>query len=231
MANLPLLWLRLGAVRRMLPLIVVAWPVAACGVAPDEATLVLRVGPPSDAATVAAAADVVRARLAGLDLPVELVVEGDRITATLPPAEPGQELVALLTDPGRLRLLAVPDGVEPSESDALDPSWEVLLEASGPVATVQEPDAVGNPALSFTFGDADAERLAALTRARVGQSVVLAFDDEILAVPIMRAPIEDGRLMLTLGGVDGLSPERLRELAALISSGPLQAPVTEDVGS
>jgi hypothetical protein len=203
---------------------------AGCGGQADDSALVLRVGPPSDATTVAAAAEGVEARLAGLDVGGLVVIDEDLLRLDLPPARPGPGLVAQLTDQRKLRLLALPTGDTLFDSDTIDPSWDLLLEAKSAVPTTVEADATGAPALAFTFSGADAERLAAETSTRVGEFVALAFGDEVVAVPLIQVPIRDGRMTLTLVNDGHWSAERLRELAALVSSGPLPAQVVEVPG-
>ncbi len=200
---------------------------AGCGGQPEDSALVLRVGPPSDATTVEAAAGVVRARLAGLDVEGTVTTDGDLLRLDVPPARPASGLVGLLTDPRRLRILAIPEGASPGSS-MVDPAWEPLIEASGPVPTDQETDQVGGPALTFTFVGSDAERLAAHTATHVAGQLAFVLGDEVLAVPVVQSPIEGGRLTLTLVG-DDWSPERLRDVTAIVSSGPLPAPLVESL--
>lgn len=221
--------LRSGPIRRLAVLAILAATFASgCGGREDDSALVLRVGPPSEGATVEAAAEVVRARLAGLEVEGTVAIDGDRLSLDVPPAEPGSGLVTLLTDPRSLRILIVPTGVPP-DADAVDLSWEPLLDASGPVPTAIEEDALGVPALTFRFAGGDAERLGAHTSTHTGEALAFVFGDEVVAVPVIQSPIKDGRLTLTLVG-DQWPLDSLQELAALVSSGPLPAPLVEEAG-
>jgi hypothetical protein len=199
-----------------------------CGSPEDESALVLRVGPPSGGATVEAAAGVVRSRLAGLGVEGTVTVDGDLLRLDVPPGVPGSPLVGVLTDQRHLRILVVP-AEAPPDAEVVDPSWELLLEATGPVPATVGSDAGGGPAISFAFTGADAERLAEHTTTHVGEAMALVLSDDILAMPIIQAPIADGRMVVTLGSEDW-SPDRLQELVGIVSSGPLPAPVVEDAG-
>lgn len=210
------------------PAMTVTVVAAGCGGQPEASALVLRVGPPSDAATVAATADVVRARLAGLETGGTVAVDGERLRLDLPPARPSSPLVGVLTDPRRLRILVVSAGAPP-DTGAVDLSWERLLEVVGPVPTEAGTDETGGPTLTFGFAGADAEALAAHTAGHVGEALAFVLGDEVLAVPVIQSPITGGGLTLTLVGGDW-SAARIREVAALVSSGPLPAPVVEDAG-
>ena len=83
--------------------------------------------------------------------------------------------------------------------------------------------------LTFGFAGADAEALAAHTTAHIGGSLAFVVGDEVLAEPVIQSTITGGGLTLTLVDEDWPA-ERLREVAALVSSGPLPAPVTEAAG-
>jgi hypothetical protein len=199
---------------------------AGCGTQKPAAALVLQVGPPDDAATVAAAAEVVRARLSGLGVDGTVAIDGSRLDLDIPPAEAGSTLAADLVDPARLRLVAVPDGVDPAAVEAVDPSWETVVEAPGPVPAVVEADQTGNPSIVFTFSGTDAERIASYTTAHVGGSLAVAIGDEVLAVPVIQSPITGGSLQLTLANDSTRwTPDRLREVTTVVSAGPLPAPL------
>jgi len=201
-----------------------------CGSQTPAPALVLEVGPPADAATVAAASEVVHARLAALGVEGTVTVDGSRLELDIPPAEPGSTLVAELTDPARLRLVGVPDGQDPAAVDEIDPSWETVLEATGAIPAVGDTDQTGGPAITFTFSGADAEDLASYTTAHVGGSVALALGDEILAVPVIQSPITGGVLQLAFASDESWTPERLREVTTIVSAGPLPAPLREITG-
>jgi hypothetical protein len=142
----------------------------------------------------------------------------------VPPARPGPGLVAQLTDQRKLRLLALPTGDTLFDSDTIDPSWDLLLEAKSAVPTTVEADATGAPALAFTFSGADAARLTAETSTR--RELAAALGDG-RAVPLIQVPIRDGD---DAAQNDGNGQRSGCGAGGLVSSGPLPAQVVEVPG-
>ena len=106
-----------------------------------------------------------------------------------------------------------------------DPGWSVwLLQDAGAlddpeVLDVSLGDDTFGPSLALRFGADDGARFADLTRAQLNQPLPLALDDELLMAPVVRSPIEGGRLTITLGPT--ITEAEAKRVSALIAGAGL----------
>lgn len=77
------------------------------------------------------------------------------------------------------------------------------------------------PVITFQFDAEGTERFAAATRANVGGSIAIVFDNQVISVPVIQEPIEDGKVQIT-GNFD---LEGASNFAALLRAGPLPSPL------
>lgn len=61
---------------------------------------------------------------------------------------------------------------------------------------LQERPAIGEYGIDIRLDERDTQRLAQLTRERLGTGVEIRLDGELVAAPIVQTPIHDGRLMI-----------------------------------
>ena len=86
-------------------------------------------------------------------------------------------------------------------------------------------DATGHPALSLRFDAGAAQRIAAFTRAHVGERLAVVVDGRVLTAPVIRSEITGGSLM-----VEGrFTAEEVGSLADLIVGRQRAALISEDV--
>lgn len=122
----------------------------------------------------------IAALLAGL---VPVAVLG----ACIPPT--ACSLVIVPTEDPALTKLAE-DVVPIVSPDDLDPSgW----------AIVEDDVDLGAPRVSMRLRPEAAERFAAFTRANIGGFVAVAIDGQVISVPQIMSPIEDGEIVLSPG--------------------------------
>lgn len=141
-------------------------------------------------------------------------------------------------DEARLRAWAeagsplLPEGV----LALVDPAWGMqpaqlyLVRHQGMVAPVLlDVDVVqtdwGEPQVNGRFGEEDGERFAELTGRMVKEILVITVDDEVLSAPIVQERIPGHRFAISMGTSSGDPLVEAQELAVLLRSGSLPAPV------
>lgn len=204
-------------------------------VLPDAAT---------DLAVAEAAAlsvDAVRRRLASLAI-ANLRVERDdsgRISVSMPGLSDPQRVKDLLAQPGRLsaRLVDTSVPVNTAIEDGAPEGSEILYTAGEPpvgyllrrealftVADVAaaEPAANDEPRVDFRLTPEATARLAAFTRGNTGRAIAIVLDDQIISITDIQRVVSDGA-----GSIAGdFDAEGAGNLARLVASGPLPAPLT-----
>ncbi len=83
----------------------------------------------------------------------------------------------------------------------------------------------GHPQVRLALDERGTHELRALTTAAIGEQLAFVVDDQVLSAPTIAAPLTAGRLALSLG--DDAGAFEARELAAILRSGPLPAPLRE----
>ena len=174
------------------------------------------------------AVQVIEARIARQ--PVGLFVvrpaAADRFIVELADAAEREQVQALLGPTGNLQFVPIPPGAPAVETGQRIPLGLPALfggeelEAVRPSSDVQD-----LPALEFELKARGAQLMAGYTRLNIGNQFAIVLDGEILSAPIVNAPIEDGRGLIT---GDFAEPE-VERLATVLSVGPLPVNL-EEVG-
>jgi preprotein translocase subunit SecD len=79
----------------------------------------------------------------------------------------------------------------------------------------------GQPAVDFRFDEAGTHRLAAATTVNGGRQFAIVLDGKVIEAPVISDPITRGRGLIS----GGFTAQSAQELAMLLKSGPLPAPV------
>ncbi len=187
------------------------------------------------------AVDAVRRRVESLGIPSLLVARGDRdrITVSMPGLTDPQRVKDMLAQVGRLSARLVDDSVPVDQAieDGPPAGSEVLYSTGEPpvgylvrqddlftavdVASAQ-PAANGEPFIEFVLKGEAAERLAAFTRNNSGRTVAILLDGQVISTSRIQGAITDG-----VGRLSGdFDAEGAANLARVIASGPLPAPLT-----
>lgn len=187
------------------------------------------------------AVDAVRRRVESLDIPSLAVWRGerDRIVVAMPGLTDPQRVKDMLAQVGRLSARLVDDSVPvstamedgaPAGSEVLytigEPPEGYLLRQDDLFTTVDvasaEPAANDEPFIEFVLKEQAAERLAAFTRENSGRTIAILLDDQIISTSRIQGAITDG-----VGRLSGdFDAEGAANLARIIASGPLPAPLT-----
>lgn len=196
-----------------------------------------------DAEAISRALTILTARQTALAMPPR--ARHDETTGTivldLGGPVPTQEAIEILSRRGLVAIYAAAGtGVGGDCSDGV-PEGAICLthaaEDTTPVALVEQPvlegdlvedisvvDLGGAPLINVVL-TADARAgLAKLTADQIGRVIALTIDDVIASAPIIRAPIETGKLTFSVA-----SPEIARSLQVLLSHPPLPINVTRIV--
>lgn len=207
----------------------------------------LRLTLPQEAvdAAVAEASDLaveaVRRRLASLAI-ADLRVERDdagRISVSMPGVSDPQRVKDLLAQPGRLtaRLVDASMPVNRAMEEGAPEGSEILYTSGEPpvgyllrrealftVADVAsaEPAANDEPRVDFRLTPEASARLAAFSRENTGRAVAIVLDDQIISITDIQRVVTSGT-----GSIAGdFDAEGAANLARLVASGPLPAPLT-----
>ncbi len=212
---------------------------------PESGTfrLVLSADAVESAASAASlgAVDAVRRRVESLDIPELVVVRGehDRIVVAMPGLTDPQRVKDMLATVGRLSARLVDDSVpvDTAIENGAPAGTEVLYSTGEPpvgylvrqddlftaidVASAQ-PAANDEPFIEFVLKADAAERLAAFTRENSGRTIAILLDGQVISTSRIKGAITDG-----VGRLSGdFDAEGAANLARIIASGPLPAPLT-----
>ncbi|WP_439618699.1 protein translocase subunit SecD [Shinella sp.] len=187
------------------------------------------------------AVDAVRRRVESLDIPTLVVGRGehDRTVVAMPGLTNPQRVKDMLAQVGRLSARLVDDSVPVNTAieDGAPAGSEVLYSTGEPpvgylvrqddlftasdVASAQ-PAANGEPFIEFVLRGEATERLAAFTRENSGRTIAILLDGQIISTSRIQGAITDG-----VGRLSGdFDAEGAGNLARIIASGPLPAPLT-----
>lgn len=171
--------------------------------------------------------------------------QGDeRILLQVPGLEDPAQLKALLGKTAKMTFHLVdvdvsPDMVEHGQvsiSDMIVPSMEkgihgqshkyavkrrALLTGEQLVDASVSQDTMGRPAVSFRFNPLGAKKFGQITAENVGNPFAIILDNEVIAAPRINEPILGGSGIIS----GSFSPEEANQLAILLRSGSLPAPL------
>lgn len=210
---------------------------------PGQFTIVLSSTAIDEAVQAASlgAVDAVRRRVESLDIPALSVRRGerDRIVVAMPGLTDPQRVKDLLSQAGKLSARLVDDSmpVNTAIEDGAPAGSEVLYSTGEPpvgylvrqddlftaadVASA-EPAANSEPFIEFVLRAEAAERLAAFTRDNSGRTIAILLDGQVISTSQIQGAITDG-----VGRLSGdFDAEGAANLARIVASGPLPAPVT-----
>ena len=187
------------------------------------------------------AVDAVRRRVESVGIPSLVVGRGerDRIVVAMPGLTDPQRVKDMLAQAGRLSARLVDDSVPVDKAieDGAPAGSEVLYSTGEPpvgylvrqedlftaadVASA-EPAANEEPFIEFVLRSEAAERLAAFTRENSGRTIAILLDGQVISTSLIKGAINDG-----VGRLSGdFDAEGAANLARIIASGPLPAPLT-----
>lgn len=187
------------------------------------------------------AVDAVRRRVESLDIPTLSVGRGERgrIVVAMPGLTDPQRVKDLLAQAGKLSARLVDDSmpVNTAIEDGAPAGSEVLYSTGEPpvgylvrlddlftaadVASA-EPAANDEPFIEFVLRGDAAERLAAFTHDNSGRTIAILLDGQVISTSQIQGAITDG-----VGRLSGdFDAEGAANLARIVASGPLPAPVT-----
>ncbi len=187
-------------------------------------------------------------RLDGLQVKAKVQRQGDAVVIDLPRQSNTDRLKATLVAPGKLsiRFVDISVGVDVAKRGQVPPQSELLSASDGTPYLVLKHVAIAGdslvdaqavfaatsnqPAVSFRFNAAGTRQLARVTTENVGVPMAIVLDGVVLTAPIIREPITGGYGQIS----NGLTVEKASNLAAMLRSGALPAPLTivseRDVG-
>lgn len=200
-----------------------------------------------DADTVAAqtrSLDIVARRIAGFGMENFTVRPdgNDRIAMQVLGSVDAERLKSLLNEPAALSFHLIDESMAgqqalagrwPATSQVLysldDPPIPYLVDRSiiATGADFAEVDTKTDPqtqdsALVYRLNAEAAQRLAQATTANVGKHLAIVFDDQVMASPVIEAPITDGRGEIAAN----FSEEGVEDLAVMLRAGALPATLT-----
>lgn len=210
---------------------------------PGQFTILLSSSAVDEAVQAASlgAVDAVRRRVESLDIPSLSVSRGerDRIVVAMPGLTDPQRVKDLLSQAGKLSARLIDDSmpVNTAIEDGAPAGSEVLYSTGEPpvgylvrrddlftaadVASA-EPAANNEPFIEFVLRAEAAERLAAFTRNNSGRTIAILLDGQVISTSQIQGAITDG-----VGRLSGdFDAEGAANLARIVASGPLPAPVT-----
>jgi len=196
---------------------------------------------PAEGAASPEAVDAVRRRVESLGIPSVAVMRGERgrIVVSMPGVTDPQRVKDMLDQVGRLSARLVDDSVpvDTAIENGAPQGSEVLYSAGEPpvgylvkkddlftaadVASA-EPAANGEPFVEFRLRPDAAARLAAFTRENTGRTLAVLLDGQVISTSKITGAVTDGAGRLS-GDFDA---EGAANLARVIASGPLSAPLT-----
>ena len=187
------------------------------------------------------AVDAVRRRVESLGIPSVAVTRGERgrIVVSMPGATDPQRVKDMLATVGRLSARLVDDSmpVDRAIENGAPAGSEVLYSVGEPpvgylvrqgdlftaadVASA-EPAANGEPFVEFRLRPEAAAKLAAFTQENGGRTIAILLDGQVISTSQIKGAITDG-----VGRLSGdFDAEGAANLARVIASGPLSAPLT-----
>ena len=187
------------------------------------------------------AVDAVRRRVESLDIPSLAVSRGehDRIVVSMPGLTDPQRVKDMLAQVGQLSARLVDNSMPvntaieegpPSGSEVLysigEPPVGYLVRQDDVFTAVDvasaEPAANEEPFIEFVLKSDAAERLSAFTGENRGRTIAILLDGQVISTSRIEGAIVDG-----VGRLSGdFDAEGAANLARLIASGPLPAPLT-----
>jgi hypothetical protein len=185
---------------------------------------------PADAEDMAAAADVLQQRLSTYledDIALDLAVEGEQLSISLPP---GVEPSLLLAEAGRIGRIELVDGgtqflatgsrVKTAPQPNPDQNVYQAVLTNQDFETVQaQVNGQNRPVIHFTLTPAGDARLAAHTAELRGYYLCLVVDSRVMNCPILRTPLTQRTGNIELTG--NATIDDARALTVLLRSGPL----------
>ena len=184
--------------------------------------------------------EVLNHRLEGLQVKAKVHREGDAVVIDLPRQSNTDRLKTTLVAPGKLsiRFVDMSVGVDVAKRGQIPPQSELLSAADGTPYLVQKHVAIAGdslvdaqavfdaitkqPAVSFSFNAAGTRQFARVTTENVGVPMAIVLDGVVLTAPIIREPIVGGHGQIS----NGLTVEQANNLAVMLRSGALPAPLT-----
>jgi len=91
-------------------------------------------------------------------------------------------------------------------------------------------DQFGKPEVNMTFAKVDADRFYEMTKKYQQKAMAIMIDEMVMSAPVIQGPIPGGSVRITLGGGRQVLKEA-SELTAVLKSGALQAPLTNEYDS
>ena len=91
-------------------------------------------------------------------------------------------------------------------------------------------DQFGKPEVNMTFAKVDADRFYDMTKKYQQKAMAIMIDEMVMSAPVIQGPIPGGNVRITLGGGRQVLKEAT-ELTAVLKSGALQAPLTNEYDS
>ena len=186
-----------------------------------------------DKSNATLAADVLGARLRALLFVGEspnafTTAVGNAITFIVPGGGPtGDTIRAVLRAPGKVALVPLPatytDGTHTAIIGQNLPTDEpALFGRDGIADATTSLDEQGGSVLSITLRADAADAFSVFTRAHVGATFAIVIDDDVALLPKVTDPIDDGKIVLSGGGLPGSrESSRFVESAAIIAGGAL----------
>jgi preprotein translocase subunit SecD len=185
--------------------------------------------------------DVLRQRIDSLGLKPTFKREADdRIVIEVPRQLDTTHLKAVIVTPGKLafRFVDTSVSVDQAKLGQMPPQSEILQDQRGTLYLVEKRLAMSGenltdaqpgfdqrtnePIVTFRFNTLGTRQFARLTGEKVGSPFAVILDDVVLAAPIIREPIVGGSGQIS----GGFTVESANDLAMLLRSGALPAPLT-----
>ena len=91
-------------------------------------------------------------------------------------------------------------------------------------------DQFGKPEVNMTFAKVDADQFYEMTKKYTKEAMAIMIDEMVKSAPVIQGPIPGGNVRITLGGGSQVLKEA-QELAVVLKSGALQAPLTNEYDS
>jgi preprotein translocase subunit SecD len=215
---------------RLVLLLALALAWAGCG-GPAESTMPgtfaveLRPTEAVDASQLEAAAVVLAARVAAMDLDVGVRTTEDGVALDVPTALDARSTLDMLLVPGRLWFVAVPPAVEPpGVGQAVNPDWGVLLDEAAidrAATAVGSQPVDGGSTIEIALLPEAARAFEEWTASHIGQNIAIALDGKVLIAPMIQDAIPGGRVTIQSGS-GGFDRDEARRIVALLTSGPLE---------
>ncbi|MEM9810349.1 MAG: protein translocase subunit SecD [Pseudomonadota bacterium] len=167
--------------------------------------------------------------------------QGDnRLVLQVPGDSDSERLKSVIGRTGQLTFHMVDDTVSPTDiaTGRIPPRRLVYTttDTSTPLAIAQTPDVTGDMVtdasatpnadgggfqVNFSFDSRGQRRFADVTRENIGRRFAIVLDEQIISAPVIQTPILGGSGRIT----GSFSPTEATELAILIKSGALPAPL------